>query len=714
MLLWKKTLRVAGLHAVLIVLATGWCRSALAQGPSTQAASSEPVMAGHDDHAATNPSATQQSSNPDAEGAKDLTDMSLEDLMNVQVTSVSKKKESIADAPAAVTVIDQDTIARSGFSTIPDLLRLAPGMDVGRINSYSWAVSARGLNDQFAGGLLVLQDGRSLYSPIDAGVYWNTVDYVLQDLDRIEVIRGPGGTLWGSNASNGVVNITSKDARDTQGWLVSGLGSNDDSDLVARYGGKISDDTFYRVYFKAKYNNGLPDTGAALQQADTTDDWYSGRGGFRIDKHPSDADTLTLQGDLANSQIKEPFPVPVASPPFSASTVWNGSDTTGNVLGRWSHRFNPGSDFSLQLYYDYLQDAQGPEDFSQHTVDIDFTDRYTFDERNEITWGTGYRSYSIYSKPNDVLTLVPETQLKNLYNIFVQDKITVQPDHLFLTVGSKLEHNDFTGFELEPSARLLWSPNKQNSVWASVSRTTQNPAAVDTEIRLTAARFEIPNGSGGALPAEATVSGNHGFDSPKLVAYEMGYRMQPIKQFSIDLSSYYDNYTSLGSVEPEAPRPGSPVDFPNTFSNGVHGDIYGGEIAANLQLTENWRLSASYSLLHATFERVPGSRDTSSAAGDAGAAPRNQAQLHSYLDITPTVHFNASAYYCDEIPAQNVPSYVSTDLNVMWEPQTGMEITVGVANLVDDRHPEFGVSFGQGYADEVPRTVYCQLSYTFK
>src|SRR5450432_2916369 len=225
----------------------------------------------------------------DAEVGIGLTDLSLEELMNVEVTSVSKKKEPIANAPAAVTVIDQDTIARSGFSTIPDLLRLAPGMDVARVNSFTWGVSARGLNDQYADKLLVIQDGRTLYTPIFGGVFWNTVDYVLQDLDRIEVIRGPGATLWGSNAVNGVVNITSKDAQDTQGWLVSGRGSNDDSNIVARYGGKISDDTFYRVYFKGKYDNSLPDTAPTLQNTDTIDHWYSGRTGFRIDKHATEA-----------------------------------------------------------------------------------------------------------------------------------------------------------------------------------------------------------------------------------------------------------------------------------------------------------------------------------------------------------------------------------------------------------------------------------------
>jgi iron complex outermembrane receptor protein len=693
--LQNKLQSLRGMAGLLFLLCMGTV--AVAAEPATQTATTAP-------EAATAPTTT---------GGNELTDMSLEDLMNVQVTSVSKKKESIADAPAAVTVLDQDTISRSGFNTIPDLLRLAPGMDVARINSFTWAVSARGANNQFANDLLVVQDGRTLYTPTDAGVFWNTVDYVIPDLERIEVIRGPGATLWGSNAVNGVVNITSKDARDTQGWLVSGLGSNDNSNLVARYGGKISDDTFYRVYFKGKYDNALPNTMPALQQTNTTDNWESQRGGFRIDKHASDKDTFTLQGDLANDQIHQPIGVPVAAPSFIQNTVWRDSDTTGNALGRWTHRVDKDSDFSLQLYYDYLQISQGPEKFSQNTVDIDFNDHFNLGDHNEVTWGAGYRGYHLDINNAYPITLSPTSQFRNLYSFFLQDKIALTPDKLFLTLGSKLEHNDFTGFELEPSARLLWIPDKQNSVWASVSRATRSPSLYNEEIHGTLARFAVPNGSGGYVPAAATISGNPDFDSEKLVAYELGYRLQPTRRVSIDVSAYYNNYTSLQSVQQGTPQPGATYIFPSQFANGIQGDTYGGEIAANVQMTDYWRLSASYSLVHATFENMPGSNDRTTAAADSGSAPRNQAQLHSYLDITKHLHFNAGAYFTDRVNEYNVPAYVSTDLNVMWEPHEGMEVTVGVLNLIDQRHPEFGVSAGQGFADELPRTFYGMVTYRF-
>ncbi|HMB94631.1 MAG TPA: TonB-dependent receptor [Tepidisphaeraceae bacterium] len=642
-----------------------------------------------------------------------LFDMGLEELMNIEVTSVSKKKEPIANAPAAVTVIDQDTIARSGFSTIPDLLRLAPGMDVARINSYSWAISARGFNNQFADKLLVLQDGRTLYSPTDGGVFWDTVDYVLEDLQRIEVIRGPGTTLWGSNAVNGVVNITSKDAQDTQGWLVSGRGSNDDSNMEARYGGKISDDTFYRVYFKGKYDNELPETGLTVPNPHEADNWYSARSGFRIDKHASDNDTFTVQGDLANNQLRVPSTTSAPTPPFFANKVFNGSDATGNVLGRWNHRVDDDSNFSLQVYYDYLKIEQGIVDFDQHTIDLDFNHRFMVGKRNEVSWGAGYRIVQMNEASTDESSISPSTQTKNLFSVYVQDKITIEPDRLFLTVGSKVEHNDFTGFEYEPSARLLWTPDKQNSLWAAISRATRSPSSVDRGITSTVDRFAIPNGTGGFVPAAVTINGDPNFASEKMISYELGYKVQATEWMSIDISTFYNDYNRVESVEPGAPQPGPTVIIPSTFANGVRGDTYGGAISTNVQITEMWHLAGSYSLLQSTFEPATGFTDPTSSKALMGSSPRNQAQLHSYLDITKRLHFNAGIYFTDRVPEFNVPAFVSTDLNVMWEPKDGMQATIGVMNLFDNHHPEFGVFGNNNIADEVPRTLYAQVTYKF-
>jgi iron complex outermembrane receptor protein len=643
----------------------------------------------------------------------DLTDLSLEDLMNVQVTSVSKKRESIADAPAAVTVIDQDMMARSGFSTIPDLLRLAPGMDVARINSQTWAISSRGRNDTYADDLLVIQDGRTVYQPVDSGVNWNTVDYILQDLDRIEVINGPGATLWGSNAVNGVINITSKDSRDTQGWLVSGLGSNDNSNLAVRYGGMISSDTSYRVYFKEKYDQGLPGNVATPASVAGADSWHSQRGGFRIDKHPSDSDSFTLQGDLGNNQLRIPDGVPILVSPYVRNAVFDGQDTTGNVLGRWTHKVNAESDFSVQVYYDYFKNDTGTYSDTTNTFDIDFHDRFMLGKQNEVVWGAGYRFYRTETPTEQLVYWTPSAQNRNLFNAFVQDTFKIVPDRLSLTVGSKLEHNDFTGFELEPSGRLLWTPDDRNSIWGSVSRATRSPDTINTAINLNTGVVPVPVGGGATLPAEEVLRGNPNFVSEKEVAYELGYRCQITKSFSIDTRGFYNNYTHSLTVDTGAARAGNPLVIPVTFSNGGQEDSYGGEISGNLRVSENWRLSASYSLLHSTDYLSPGSTGIVYPVGYAQSAPQHQVQLHSYLDITKNLQFNAAVYFTSAVGEFNVPAFWSTDLNVKWEPAPGVEMSVGVLNLFDNQHPEFGTTAGQGYADQVPRTVYGQLTYRF-
>jgi iron complex outermembrane receptor protein len=635
----------------------------------------------------------------------DLTHMSLEDLMNVEVTSVSKKKQAIADAPAAVSVIGQEDISRSGFSTIPDLLRMAPGVDVARVNGYSWGVGVRGINDQYNNNLLVLQDGRTLYSPFFAGVYWDTVDYVLEDLDRIEVIRGPGATLWGANAVNGVINITSKDSRDTQGWLLSARGSNDDSDLSVRYGGRLSDDTTYRVYLKGKYDNEL-DT---VSGNNAGDDWYSLRGGFRVDKHAGDNDTFTVQGDVVNNQIRGPINVVTPTPPFTQHVVSDRSDTSGNMLTRWDHRYGDDSDFSLQMYYDYLSVDYISADYNQNTFDIDFHDRFKFGPRNEVTWGLGYRFVNTDITATPYVSGIPSTRNLNIYSAFVQDTFTLEPERWFLTLGSKFEHNDFTGFEVQPSARLLWTPNKQNSVWAAVSRAVRTPALDERGVRIPYGFTSIPTGAGGSIPAETVITGNPNFGSEDLVSYELGYRVQPAKALSIDAAIFYNSYDGIPSYSPGTPIPGSPVIIPLTFGNQIKGNSYGSEISSTLQMTEQWRLVGSYSLLQTNFKASSPSAVGASAAN--GSAPRNQAQIRSYLDVTKNLQFNAAVFYVGRVDEYNIPGYISTDLNLIWRPKEAMEVSIGVLNLFDNHHPELGAS--SGIASETPRTFYAAMSYKF-
>jgi iron complex outermembrane receptor protein len=688
------TRKIALLCGVLVLAGSAYSDAVASAQPTTM-----PTIAPANSRESS--STVSPASQPTAGGENDLTSLSLEDLMNVEVTSVSKKRESIAEAPAAVTVISQDDISRSGFGTIPDLLRLSPGVDVARINAFTWAVGVRGLNDQYNSNLLVLQDGRSLYSSLFAGVYWDTVDYVLPDLDRIEVIRGPGATLWGANAVNGVINIISKDARDTQGLLVDSRASNDDSDLSVRYGGELSDDTFYRAYIKTAYFNELDDSNGD----NAGDEWHSLRGGFRIDSHPSEADTVTLQGDVGDNRINEPFDQPVPTAPFIAPIKFDRDDATGNLLSRWTHRVSDDSDFALQVYYDYLKVNSASTDYNQNTIDLDFHHRIKLDERNEVTWGLGYRLVNSLIKATPILSGFPPTKNDNVFSAFVQDTMTIQPDRWSFTVGSKFEHNDYNGYDVEPSGRLLWTPNKTNSIWGSVSEADRTPSRLTNDVVAQTKYESIPIGAGVSAPAVDRLFGNPDQGAEKLLAYELGYRFQPLKSLSFDVAAFYNQYQDKQSIVTGTPIFGPEIVIPLHYGNLASGHTYGGEISSTLSVTPDWRLVGSYSLVKAKF--------SANDPTDLDSAPTNMAQIRSNLDVTRHVQFNAAVYYVSSIGEFNVPGYVSTDLNVAWNPRQDLQCTIGVLNLFDDHRSEYGTLAVEGVASQTPRTVYVQMSYKF-
>jgi iron complex outermembrane receptor protein len=662
------------------------------------------------------PSPTTQSSpppeSPVAEQASgtvgsddDLTKLSLEDLMNVEVTSVSRKKQSIFEAPAAVSVITQDDIRRSGFSTIPDMLRLAPGVNVGRANSYAWGVGVRGLNSQFNGNLLVLQDGRSLYNSLFGGVFWDTVDYVTPDIERIEVIRGPGATLWGANAVNGVINITTKDAKDTQGWLLDQRISNDDSYFSARYGAKLDADTYYRAYLKTKYDDEFRDeTGDSLG-----DNWYGLRGGFRIDRHLTN-DTLTISGEVNNNNINQPYNYPAGAPPFVDQQLVDRNDTAGHLLARLNHRVDNNSDWTLQVYYDFLKVKFFESNYEQSTGDIDFHHHFRTGERNEVTWGLGYRLIHSDIHDSPLLNASPSIKNDSLISAFVQDTYAVVPDKWFFTLGTKLEHNDYTGFEVQPSARLMWTPNKQNTVWTAVSYAVHTPNRVGADLTANLGTTQIPVAPGQTVPATLQLQNNPDLESEELTAYEVGYRVEPVTGFSIDTSLFYNNYKNLQSFAVGAPQVGPSIVVPIVSGNEVSASTWGGEISSTLQVTRDWRLTGSYSLLEVTTVDPTGGSGMNT---DGNSAPQHQAQLHSYWNIARNMELNAGVFYVGEVQAYDVPGYISSDINFVWRPKEGMTFTLGVMNLFDHQHQEFDVSGNQGIGGEVPRTVYAQLTYQF-
>ena len=444
--------------------------------------------------------------------------MSFEEMMQQPVTTVARKQEKLSETPAAIEVITPEDIRRSGALTIPEALRWAPGLDVARIDSHRYAVSSRGFNGEFANKQLVLMDGRSIYVPSFGGVYWDQQYTLLDDIERIEVIRGPGGTLYGPNAMNGVISIITKSAKDTQGGLLSaGTGTEERWQAAARYGGQARTNLFYRVYGTGFEQDNLAG-------GDQGDGWRHNQGGFRLDWEAAEDNLVTFQGDYYQGDagetvrvLTQPLPTTLTPVTVNNPVKYNG----GNLLGRWTHTFQNGSQSRLQLYYDHYDrsDQVWVGGAIGNTFDLDFDHRFEWGERQEIVWGVGDRVTSDHKRPTLATAFLPETRTLNLFTGFVQDQIRLVPERLSLYAGSKLEHNDFTGWEVQPSGRLVWTATPRQTVWAAVTRAIRTPTRVDNDLLLVVAPANIP------------VPGTRIFGSSKVSsevenAYELGYRVQ--------------------------------------------------------------------------------------------------------------------------------------------------------------------------------------------
>ena len=633
----------------------------------------------------------------------DLADMSLEDLTKMEVTSVSKHKEKLADAPAAIFVITQDDIHRSGVTTIAEALRLAPGLEVGRVDGHEWAITSRGFNSLFANKLLVVIDGRSVYTPLFSGVHWDVQDTMLEDIDQIEVIRGPGATLWGANAVNGVINITTKSAKETQGGLVTGgYGTEEQGFGSARYGGKLGNHGFYRVY--GKYFN--RDSSALSSGGQANDAWDMYRGGFRADWEPSLQNTFTLQGDgyAGNPNHTESLFIP--QPPYTTNVQDRMRLSGADAIARWTHVFSDESDLRLQGYFDWAHRELAFFEEDRSTLDVDLQYRHALGRWQAMTWGVGYRyTDADLSRSNFTLAFNPSGRVIRIFNTFVQDEITLVQDRLRLTIGSKFENNEYTGFEIQPSGRLSWTPHERHSVWAAVSRAVRTPSLAEEDSRIV--RAVSP-------PVVATVDGNLAFQSEILLAYELGYRFQPHDLLSLDLAAFYNDYDRLRSLEPQPFDFSNPtyVRFPHLFANGLKGETYGAELAANFQATEWWRLRGSYSYLQVQLQQMAGSGDSASAA-TSGDSPRHQVSLRSLMDLPQHLQLDCTGRYVDHLPNQTISSYVSLDVRLGWRPTSQLELEVVGQNLLDNRHNEFNPSIIQYQKTAVERAVFGRVTFRF-
>ena len=575
---------------------------------------------------------------------EDLRNLSLEELSNIRVTTVSKTPQRLSRSPAAVYVITAEEIRRSGARTLAEALRLAPNLTVARLNAQSYAITARGFNGfESANKLLVMIDGRSIYSPLHAGVFWNEQQMMLDDIERIEVVSGPGGTLWGANAVNGVVNVITRNAGDTQGALAGARFGNDHRSARARYGGEAFPGAAYRVYGQAFRE---PDSISAAG-IDSRDKWGARHGGFRSD-WSDDLSSATLQGDVFENKME------------------NGEVTGGNLLGRWRRELGA-SQVELQAYYNHLDRRAGNLTEAQRTIDVQAQHVLPFAGGHQVVWGAGYRRNEdeLDNRPS-LLVLDPISSTEHLVNAFAQVDLALADD-LTLILGSKVEHSSFSGAQFLPNARVAWQAAEETLLWAAVSRAARTPARLDRDL---VAPFLAPN---------------RNFDSELLTAYELGYRGQPLPRATLSATLYYHDYDDL-RVSATDPATGL-----LTFDNKMHGHGFGLETWADVKVTDWWRLAAGANLMRLSFELEPGAVPLN-LFQNQGNDPEYQLSLRSYIDLADDIEMYVGVRAIDSLPSPAVPRYVAVDARLGWQVVDGLELEVVGHNLFDEQHPEGFVS----------------------
>jgi iron complex outermembrane recepter protein len=651
----------------------------------------------------------------DTSAAGELKRLSVEDLMNVEVTSVAKEPQRLLQAPASIEVITAEDIRRSGATTLPEALRLADNLEVAQINAHDWAISSRGFNANLANKLLVLIDGRAVYTPLYGGVLWNVQDYLLKDIDRIEVISGPGGTLWGANAVNGVINIITKPARDTQGPYASlAAGNQLEEQAGARYGAQLAPEVCLRVY--GQYTGQGSEVTSSGANAD--DAWRMARGGFRLDSEASPTDRLTVQGDL-----------------YSGSETIAGTPDArlsgGNVLGRWTRTRGDGASMSVQAYYDHTYLSQpfaasppAPPYYTGFpaaaltdaldTYDLDFQDHFAWGARQKLSWGLGYRATREADHDISVVRFTPPVLDQVLYSGFLQDEIALART-VTLTAGSKLEHNDYTGYEAEPSVRLQWQPDPAQMIWSAVSRAVRTPSRYDRDLLVPTGLVNPPPPF--QFPA-AYLQGNPDFVSETLIAYEAGYRAEWTPKLTSSISTFYNAYSDLRSVTATATTPVYPFPYPVYFQNNLEGHTYGAELSASYQLLEWWRLHLGYDLLRERLRARPGETDATGATNET-ADPQQQVALRSSMDLPGNLTLDAALRWVDTLRINNgpaggpvlgtVPSYFGLNARLAWRVSRRLELSLSGQNLLHEYHTEYG--FPSPAREQVIRSVYARITW---
>ncbi len=638
-----------------------------------------------------------------------LNDFSLEDLMDIEVTSVSRKAQKLSDTAAAVFVITNEDIKRSGVTSIPEALRMAPGINVNRIDSSKWAITSRGFNDRYANKLLVMIDGRSVYDPNFSGTYWESRDVFLEDVERIEVIRGPGGTLWGANAVNGVINIITKHSAETQGGFVeAGAGTEEKGFVGARYGAELSEGTFARAYVKAFDR----DESKRASGEGSADNWKALRVGFRIDSQYNERNSLTFQGDLFNGDQDNQLNITSNVAPFQEIVDDTAKTGGGNILGRWNHITDSSSEFTFQFYYDRYDRSEIHIDTERDTFDLDFQHRFAPGKNHDILWGASYRLTNDKITNTSSIQYSDTSPTENGYGLFVQDEITLARDRLWLTLGTKFQHSNLYSIGLQPSARILWIPHQQHRFWASVSRAERSPSLSERYMHSLAAVIPIPT----PLPTILTVSGQTSFKPEKMTAWELGYRVSLTSSLSIDATIFHNKYTELGSLIASAPEfKGTYLEVPYLYNNLDEAKTWGFEVASSWQASEWWGLDLAYSYLRKDIT----SPVTETLSVD-NHEPRHRASFRSNMDLSENLDLDLWLKYTSshKLPAIPLPgtvapeNYLTLDLRLGWMPADNLTIELVGQNLLDSQHLEHQ-SRNFVLRSEIERSIYGQISWKF-
>jgi iron complex outermembrane receptor protein len=618
-----------------------------------------------------------------AQTPQDLKRMSLEQLLQLDVSTVSRQDQPADKVPAAIFVITQDDIRRSGATSLPDVLRLAPGVQVERINASLYSVGIRGFGDRLSRAMLVLIDGRAVYSPLFAGTYWEVQDPMLADVERIEIIRGPGGTLWGANAVNGIINVITKTAKDTEGALVSvTAGTDATGPIAARYGGAVGKSFRYRVYGEGT------DLNPQFHPDGVTFDTFTiGQGGFRGDWTLSHSRSLTLQGDAYHATLGEPAVTTSLTPPFSTTGTQNAPLSGANVLLKWAGPSFHGGSFQLQTYFDHTSRDEVPVGEKRDTFDVDFQDRRTLARRHDVIWGAGYRLTSDDITAVAPSAILPPRRTDSLVSAFVQDDLTAVPERLHVIVGAKVEDNSYSGGEIQPSARAVWTVDDANTLFASVTRAVRTPSRVETDYTTMSVVATSPLTFVRLLP-------DPNFDPESLVAYELGYRVRPIDRLYLKFSGFDNSLSNILSTDLESsfvetdPTGPSRTILPVMFGNGLHGKSYGGEIFADFRPVSWWRWTGSYSYLRITLAKNPGDTDVASLVRDQGQSPHHEFSVQSSIDLPANVSLDCRVWYESALAFGPVPAFTTSTVRLGWRLRPDTEIAVVGDNLNSPHHLE--------------------------